>query len=179
MQIKLNLNVLNTSTLHMKTYWMNIILNPLTDIVLIFCNTGGLETKIFWAIIRIIIERTRVHSVQRTCTHKITSSTTVNNNALNRHPKSIELDFTSCTFNYKSDYESRSSVGEPGSMIRVLKCSRRTCELFEILKHHDMWHDQEEWVGCRGCCFWDIGKNSVRIPLFHFVFSIVKSFITL
>ena len=43
---------------------------------------------------------------------------------------------------------------------------------------HNMWHDQEEWVGCRGCCFWDIGKNSVQIPLFHIVFSIVKSFIT-
>ena len=43
----------------------------------------------------------------------------------------------------------------------------------------DMWHDQEEWVACRGCCFWDIGKNSVQIPLFHIVFSIAKSFITL
>ena len=41
------------------------------------------------------------------------------------------------------------------------------------------WHDQEEWVGCRQCCFWDIGKNSVQIPLFYLVFSIVKSCITL
>ena len=42
-----------------------------------------------------------------------------------------------------------------------------------------MWHDQEEWVGCRRCCFSDIGKNRVKIPLFYIVFSIVKSFITL
>ena len=34
-----------------------------------------------------------------------------------------------------------------------------------------MWHDQEEWVGCRRCCFWDIGKSSVQILLFHIVFS--------
>ena len=33
-----------------------------------------------------------------------------------------------------------------------------------------MWHDQEEWVGCRRCCFWEIGKNSVQIPLFYDVF---------
>ena len=26
----------------------------------------------------------------------------------------------------------------------------------------NMWHDQEEWVGCRRYCFWDIGKNSVQ-----------------
>ena len=38
------------------------------------------------------------------------------------------------------------------------------------------WHDQEEWVGCRGCCFWDYGQNNVQISLFHIVFSIVKSF---
>ena len=42
-----------------------------------------------------------------------------------------------------------------------------------------LWHDQEEWVRCRRCCFWDIGKNRVQIPLFYIVFSIVKSFITL
>ena len=40
----------------------------------------------------------------------------------------------------------------------------------------NLWHDQEEWVGCRGCCFWDIGQNSVQFPLFHIVFSSVKSF---
>ena len=22
-----------------------------------------------------------------------------------------------------------------------------------------MWHDQEEWVGCRRCCFWDIWEK--------------------
>ena len=33
-----------------------------------------------------------------------------------------------------------------------------------------MWHDQEEWVGCRRYCFWDIGKNSVQILLFYIVF---------
>ena len=42
-----------------------------------------------------------------------------------------------------------------------------------------MWHDQEEWVGCRRCCFWDTGKNRVQIPLFYIVFSIVISCITL
>ena len=42
-----------------------------------------------------------------------------------------------------------------------------------------LWHDQEEWVGCRLYFFWDIGKNSVPIPLFYIVFSIVKFFITL
>ena len=42
-----------------------------------------------------------------------------------------------------------------------------------------MWHDQGEWVGCRQCCFWDIGKNCVKIPLFYIVFSIDKFFITL
>ena len=43
----------------------------------------------------------------------------------------------------------------------------------------NMWHDQEERVGCQGCCFWNIGQNSVQIPLFHIVFSIAKFFITL
>ena len=38
-----------------------------------------------------------------------------------------------------------------------------------------MWHDQEECVGYRPYCFWDIGKNSV--PLFYIVFSIDKFFI--
>ena len=32
--------------------------------------------------------------------------------------------------------------------------------------YSNMWHDQKEWVECRPCCFWDIGKNSVQIPLF-------------
>ena len=41
------------------------------------------------------------------------------------------------------------------------------------------WHDQEEWVGCQPYCFWDIGKNSVQIPLFYIVFSTDKFFITL
>ena len=44
---------------------------------------------------------------------------------------------------------------------------------------NNTWHDQEECVGCRRCCFWDIGKSSVQIPLFYIVFSIDKSFITL
>ena len=42
-----------------------------------------------------------------------------------------------------------------------------------------MWHEQEEWVGCRRYCFWDIGINSVQILLFYIVFSIYKLFITL
>ena len=42
-----------------------------------------------------------------------------------------------------------------------------------------MWHDQEEWIGCRGSWFWDIGKNSVQIPLFYIVFSNDKFVITL
>ena len=33
-----------------------------------------------------------------------------------------------------------------------------------------MWHDQEEWVRCRRYWFWDIGKNSVQIPLFYIGF---------
>ena len=40
-------------------------------------------------------------------------------------------------------------------------------------------HDQEEWVRCRPYCFWDIGKNSVQIPLLYIVFNIDKFFITL
>ena len=33
------------------------------------------------------------------------------------------------------------------------------------LRIWNMWQDQEEWVGCWRCCFWDIGKNSVQILL--------------
>ena len=53
---------------------------------------------------------------------------------------------------------------------------------FDVMGHklnRYMWLDQEEWVGCRGYWFWDIGKNSVPIPLFYIVFSIEKFFITL
>ena len=46
-------------------------------------------------------------------------------------------------------------------------------------KATNLWHDQEEWVGCRGYCFWNIGKNSVQIPLFYIAFSISKFLITL
>ena len=114
-----------------------------------------METTIFLAIIRFIIEWTCVH------------------------PKSMELDFNSCSFNYKYDYTSRSSVGEPGIMIRVLKCSisncnrvcikmkhlkvvRQWCKKIEIgifdkwlipLIVSHMWHDQGKWVTCRKCQF--------------------------
>ena len=60
----------------------------------------------------------------------------------------------------------------------LLHSSQMFASMFTLM-YPNMWHDQEEWVGCRGCCFWDIGKNSVQIPLFHIVFSIDKSFITL
>ena len=50
---------------------------------------------------------------------------------------------------------------------------------FVIKRGHNLWHDQVEWVGCRKYCFWDIGKNSVQIPLFYIVFSIDKFVITL
>ena len=71
-----------------------------------------METTIFLAIIRFIIEWTCVH------------------------PKSMELDFNSCSFNYKYDYTSRSSVGEPGIMIRVLKCSISNCNRVCIKMKH-------------------------------------------
>ena len=38
-----------------------------------------------------------------------------------------------------------------------------------------MWHDQEEWVGCWRCCFWDIGKNRVQIPLFYIALALSNS----
>ena len=66
----------------------------------------------------------------------------------------------------------------PGGITRGLKRNDRVeviatgnipcCERY-------MWHDQEEWVGCRPYCFWDIGKNSVPIPLFYIVLALTNS----
>ena len=44
--------------------------------------------------------------------------------------------------------------------------------LWAYLFLNDMWHDQREWVGYRRYCFWDIGKESIQIPLFYIVFSV-------
>ena len=50
---------------------------------------------------------------------------------------------------------------------------------YGLIYKNNMWHDQEEWVGGQRYCFWDIGKNSVKILLFYIVFSMDKWFITL
>ena len=55
----------------------------------------------------------------------------------------------------------------PGNIIAVLS---NPLTLLQAPQHGYMWHDQEEWVGCRGCCFWDI--DSVQIPLFHIVLAL-------
>ena len=39
----------------------------------------------------------------------------------------------------------------------------------------NMWHDQEEWVGCPWYWFWDIGKNSVPIPCFILFLALINS----
>ena len=59
---------------------------------------------------------------------------------------------------------------------RFLCAAQRYDKLLKVRAWTNMWHDQEEGVGCRRCCFWDIVKNKVWIPLFCTVFSIVKSF---
>ena len=51
----------------------------------------------------------------------------------------------------------RASAGEAEDMVSLLTLMKQIS---------NMWHDQEEWVRCRQCCFWDIGKNSFQIPLF-------------
>ena len=44
---------------------------------------------------------------------------------------------------------------------------------------NNMWHDQGDESDVGDVVFDILGKNSVPIPLFHIVFRIVKSFITL